>query len=418
MKRKIGFLVILMAVLFTFSACAGGNGGDISEVTEKPEETFDFNARSVEIDICDPIVRNYLDATDYETEFAALKVMTESSRDVQVAELSLKIPKGTAGPCSFIFSSEADFAKFSIVEIKIKGRTHDGYTEVSYDIEESLIPGNEYFWKVTDKDGVIIDYGKISVKDVPVRFINLDCVRNVRDVGGWTAENGKRVSYGLVYRGTRLNGSVGGSMPLLTEGKAKMRDELGVMTEIDLRTASDSRGINGDVQSECFFGNVVDGKNDRNYLKCGINQYDAVITDSRNYDLLQQIFSCFADEKNYPIYFHCNAGADRTGTIAFLLNGLLGVSFEDLTRDFELTSMYSRRWRSKSKNGAFDGTGANASGLFQQDSGNYVNWGKLYTDAMAFSEDGTLQNGIENFLKERAEITDEQIARIKSILLK
>ena len=401
-----------MAVLFAFSACAGANRYGVKE------DSLDFNARSEEIDVCNPIVRDYLDATDYATEYETLREMSLSSVDKQEAEVCLKIPTGAVKPCSFIFSSEEDFINFTTAEIKIQGKTQDGYTEVYYDIEKSLIPGNEYFWKVTDKDGAIIDYGKICVKDAPVRFINLDSVRNVRDIGGWTAENGKKVAYGLVYRGTRLNGNTGGGMLLLEEGKTKMRDELGVMTEIDLRTDSDSKGINGDVQSECFFGKVVDGKNDRNYLKCGINQYDAVITDSRNYDLLRQIFSCFADEKNYPIYFHCNAGADRTGTIAFLLNGLLGVSFEDLTRDFELTSTYSRRWRSASKDGAFDGTGANASGLFQQDSGNYVNWGKLYTDAMAFSEDGTLQNGIANFLKGRVGITDAQIARIKNILLK
>ena len=34
---------------------------------------------------------------------------------------------------------------------------------------------------------------------------------------------------------------------------------------------------------------------------------------------------------------HCWGGADRTGSLAFLMNGLLGVSYNDLCADFEFT---------------------------------------------------------------------------------
>ncbi|MBR5388667.1 MAG: tyrosine-protein phosphatase, partial [Clostridia bacterium] len=122
--------------------------------------------------------------------------------------------------------------------------------------------------------------------------------------------------------------------------------------------------------------------------------------------LLKRIFYYLTDEKNYPIYVHCNAGADRTGTVAFLINGLLGVSFEDLTRDFELTSTYSARWRSAGED-AFEGTGVNASGTYLPGgTGNYVSFGELYDAMMEFSEDGTLKNGIENFLIEKVEIQE------------
>ena len=38
------------------------------------------------------------------------------------------------------------------------------------------------------------------------------------------------------------------------------------------------------------------------------------------------------------VYFHCAGGADRTGTLAFLIEALLGVSESDLSKDYELTS--------------------------------------------------------------------------------
>ena len=48
-------------------------------------------------------------------------------------------------------------------------------------------------------------------------------------------------------------------------------------------------------------------------------------------------FRVFCDEKNYPIYFHCIGGADRTGSLAYVLNGILGVNKHDLDVDWEAT---------------------------------------------------------------------------------
>ena len=40
------------------------------------------------------------------------------------------------------------------------------------------------------------------------------------------------------------------------------------------------------------------------------------------------------------IYFHCKIGTDRTGTLAYFLEGLLGVSEEDRLQDYELSYFY------------------------------------------------------------------------------
>ena len=45
------------------------------------------------------------------------------------------------------------------------------------------------------------------------------------------------------------------------------------------------------------------------------------------------------------MYFHCIGGADRTGTLAFLIEALLGVNEGDMSKDYELTSFYSERLR-------------------------------------------------------------------------
>ena len=49
-------------------------------------------------------------------------------------------------------------------------------------------------------------------------------------------------------------------------------------------------------------------------------------------------FRIFLDRNNYPIDFHCIAGADRTGALALVLYGILGVSEADIRTDYALTS--------------------------------------------------------------------------------
>ena len=57
-------------------------------------------------------------------------------------------------------------------------------------------------------------------------------------------------------------------------------------------------------------------------------------------------FKLFADKANYPIVFHCIARADRTGTLAFILCGLVGVSMDDLRKDWEVTARNYFRYAS------------------------------------------------------------------------
>lgn len=46
-----------------------------------------------------------------------------------------------------------------------------------------------------------------------------------------------------------------------------------------------------------------------------------------------EIMNFFAEESNYPIYFHCMGGADRTRMIALYLQALVGEAEEDIYLD-------------------------------------------------------------------------------------
>lgn len=62
-----------------------------------------------------------------------------------------------------------------------------------------------------------------------------------------------------------------------------------------------------------------------------------------NSELLKSILIDIFDSvaNNEPAYFHCSAGADRTGTVAFIFEAILGVNQSDMDKDYELTCFYS-----------------------------------------------------------------------------
>lgn len=74
-----------------------------------------------------------------------------------------------------------------------------------------------------------------------------------------------------------------------------------------------------------------------NYSSYGVTLFNISGTSGNLYaDSIKQIIRLLYNGQ--AVYIHCMVGADRTGTLAFLLEALLGVSESDLSKDFELTS--------------------------------------------------------------------------------
>lgn len=140
---------------------------------------------------------------------------------------------------------------------------------------------------------------------------------NTRDLGGWACDGGK-VKYGMLVRGGEPN----------EVDKDLMVGQVGIRTELQLLPKSESR---------------------RTYSAWGIDFYaNPEETSYVNYSLspkslwkfyLQVVFDSVSHDK--PVYFHCGIGADRTGTIAVMLEALLGVSQSDIDKDYELTNFYT-----------------------------------------------------------------------------
>lgn len=183
-------------------------------------------------------------------------------------------------------------------------------------------------------------FGGKTYKIVPeggVRMIYTPSVWNVRDLGGWACTGG-RVKYGKIFRG--------GHFGSITDAdKATIVNWLGVTTDIDLRNNSETGSI-----TVSPLGSSVE------YYHQSLDFYANAVSTSaasaRTVGVLKKVMACVAANK--PCYFHCMSGADRTGTIAYLLLSLLGVSQSDKDKDYELTAFSDetdgKRFRSSNYN--------------------------------------------------------------------
>ena len=202
-------------------------------------------------------------------------------------------------------------------------------SSTSYDIY-NLIPGKHYYWKVTSTAG---DAGSGDfLTSGRRRFLKVDNVCNIRDLGGIpTADGTKRIKYGMIFRGGEMNGyhkDYEGRFCRIDKNGIQAMEKLGIKAILDLRTDSEAVDITVSPLGEGTDYIRFTTANQFYYDKCW------------NSDVYIDAFQWAIDElrKGKPVFFHCIFGADRTGTLAFLMEALLGVGENQLAIDYELTS--------------------------------------------------------------------------------
>lgn len=196
-----------------------------------------------------------------------------------------------------------------------------------------LYAGQRYYWHVTAHrpgDRCRSETWSFTTDPTPPRTIYAPDTNNIRDLGGRVGLNGRRIRQGLLYRGATLE-----TAPSLTEtGVRVLRDDLGIRTDLDLRGEA-----YGSLCCSPLGGDRV------RLVHVSANGY-APFMEAPEHPVCREIFRVLADPENYPVYFHCYAGADRTGTVALLVGALLGVSEAELKEDYEWTSLAETDLRS------------------------------------------------------------------------
>lgn len=139
---------------------------------------------------------------------------------------------------------------------------------------------------------------------------------NVRDLGGWACDGGT-VKYGLLFRGGE---------PSSADYNVLVK-ELGIKYDLNLRGSVEATWTKSPLGDDVYF------------VKADVyNWYSLTNAEAWRINI-QCVFDAVIHGE--PVYFHCAAGADRTGTLACVLEGLLGMSQSDIDKDYELTTFYS-----------------------------------------------------------------------------
>lgn len=183
-------------------------------------------------------------------------------------------------------------------------------------------PGVISYFTLTNSNGAIVQEGCIKPTGT-CRMIRMPNVDNIRDLGGWACDGGK-IKYGKLFRGGEMYGY------LTEEGKQQALQMMGILKEIDLRFTEDLNG-----RTESGFGPTVDML----HVDMTWGSLEFQKTSGHIKAILDPLFDYVLADK--PTYFHCSAGADRTGVVALLVEGILGVSQSDIDKDYELTCFFT-----------------------------------------------------------------------------
>ena len=199
-------------------------------------------------------------------------------------------------------------------------------TETSLTID-NIIPNREYYWKVkvTDNDGGQKFSNVYTFTPTAyVRTMDIDGVKNMRDVGGLVTTDGKTIQYGIMYRSAHFDS-------ITEKGKEQIK-RLGVKTDVDLRGESNTVSPLGEnVRRLNYNAPYYVDEADGNGIQSGLNGAESYVK-----EFVKEFKAC-ADPDNYPIGFHCSLGRDRTGTLAAMLYAVSGVSRYDIVKEYELS---------------------------------------------------------------------------------
>lgn len=218
----------------------------------------------------------------------------------------------------------------------------------------NLIPGVEYYYKVLASDGTVIKVSSITPIG-PLRAMKLSGVKNVRDLGGWESSSFKHsdgtpmtIRYAKLYRGAQLD-----NLSNSSTNRQAFLNATGVTVDMDLRGYSGGNSGSSSTSNPLGFERTQTPPHYDNLKVCQfmINGSQNDVTASLYRQALKDIITHL--QNGEVIFFHCIGGADRTGTLAFMIESLLGISETDMNIDYELTSFNDTRQRTNTGNRPF-----------------------------------------------------------------
>ena len=171
------------------------------------------------------------------------------------------------------------------------------------------------------------------------RFITFEGCVNFRDLGGYRTVEGRTVKWERLFRSDALHELTGDDI-------SKARDELGLRAIVDLRNHDevkrDGNGALPDSGLDYYHFPLleergspppIDGADVAERLAI---TYEWMVHNAGA--LIAETVTTIAHRCEQSLVFHCSAGKDRTGIIAAILLGTLGVDQDTIMANYLLTN--------------------------------------------------------------------------------
>lgn len=163
-------------------------------------------------------------------------------------------------------------------------------------------------------------------------------LRNLRDVGGLRTADGRQVREGVVYRS---------ASPMFMDAAqvAHLVDRLGIRTRVDLRSDVELSEISNEHLAEAAITVAhlpfLSGGGWRSHaddVPVGVRvatHYLGYLEHSS--ESVTSVVRLLADHDTGPVLMHCSAGKDRTGVALAMVLSSVGVTDEEIVRDYART---------------------------------------------------------------------------------
>ena len=376
--------------------------GDGVQGTVRSSKAIAFNRNKFRSATLNGSRVDYKKESEYDIENAGVRAFLEQvdySDDPDYTRSDVSKYSGSDKPNPVKLSWEG---KASVIRISTSPDL-SGYREIKVDASPAsvynLIPGVRYFYSVV-ADGSVLKESCVIPKG-PMRMIN-GVTKNMRDLGGWKAADGKTIRYGKLYRGARVD-----DIQSNPTAKDIFLNDLGVDIDLDLRgLPPGTQGGSGE-KNPWTSNDPVQYVNIQlwHYFYHQATQYPVPeISQGESADIYQSTIRTIIGwlKEGKVVYFHCHGGSDRTGTLAFLIEGLLGVSEEDLSKDYEVT-YYSGSNRKRNS----------STGWFYKPMIKYIR---------TFAPNGTITDQVTAWAKTRHSdkvdpLTDDELKELKQLML-
>jgi hypothetical protein len=408
MNKKL--LCSLLLSAFAVTGCGGTK-------EEKPDYTKLFTLTSPQEPACmvNAKVKEYSDGIYAQREAAGVNAEDEDKIVSPLYSETTKVAtyKGDYDECVPVELTVAVDESIKDEKITVKYWL-DGHEDDKVEVTpvdgkvtlQNLYRSSTYEWQAISESGKASKVESFETGDY-VRFLNVGSIPNFRDNGGWTTVEGKRIKQGLVYRGFEMNDHDLKTRPDHKQnvmgdedpGKDVFVKDLGIRAEIDLRGADEADNITSCAMNKT--GVTEDNPEFVTYERLQISSYaDGLKGSKTNIKKIFENYLANADKK--PVYYHCYGGADRTGTIGFLLGAILGMSYSDLIIDYEATTF------------------SNNLKEHDRDSDQYTHFPAMLTEIKSwnfYSDDKPLRDVITQYLTDSCGVSADAIARIRDIML-